>query len=80
MRQIFFGLDGDLRVYRNHSEKHLIGTTHLVDIGLIYRGTDNKLHFALRPDKPDTYISVTLEELSEIHRMMDIIETSDSNR
>ena len=79
MQRIFFGLEGgDVRVYRNHEQAHLIGNAMLFNIGHIYRGTDNQLHFALRPDKPDRYISVTLQELSDVHRMMDIIESSDN--
>jgi len=80
MQKIFFGLsDGksEIRVYRNHSEAHLIGTTHLVDIGLIYHGTDNQTHLSIRPDKPDHYLDLTADEMRHIIGLIDIIETPD---
>jgi hypothetical protein len=80
MQRIFFGLEGgEIRVYRNHSAQHLIGTAHLVDIGLIYHGTDNKTHLGIRPGKRDTYLDLTADELKYIIGLINALESSDNS-
>lgn len=66
MKPVVFGYDhGEVRVYRAHDLKRAIG--------LIYRGTDKKVHLGVPPERLDTYSGFTLEELENIIGMMQMV-------
>ncbi len=68
-RPVVFGYDqGELRIYRPENL--------LRHIGLIYRGTDNRMHLGIPPDKPDKYSDLTLGELNHIIGMMQMLNSA----